>query len=71
MTLEEAIKYCIEIAEEEDQKIKKWNGDYPHLKKIDSCEKYATEHRQLADWLKELKMWREGRLTTDNLEDEE
>ena len=55
MTLEEAIQYYIEIAEEENQKIKRWNGDYPHLKKIDSCEKYAAEHRQIADWLKLLK----------------
>ena len=66
MTLEEAIQYCTEIAEEEDQKIKRWNGDYPHLKKIDSCGKCASEHRQLAEWLKELKMWREGRLTTED-----
>ena len=56
MTLEEAIKYCIETAEEEDRKIKRWNGDHPHLKKIDSCEKCSTEHRQLAEWLKELKV---------------
>lgn len=55
MTLEEAIKHCTEIAEEEDQKIKRWNGDYPHLKKIDYCEKCASEHRQLAEWLNELK----------------
>ena len=69
MTLDEAIQHCIEIAEEEDQKIKRWNNDYPHLKKIDSCEKCAAEHRQLSEWLKELKMWREGILTTDDWED--
>lgn len=66
MTLDEAIQYYIEmaeyyieIAEEADQKIKRWNGDYPHLKKIDSCEKCAAEHRQIAEWLKELKQYRE------------
>lgn len=59
MTLDEAIQYYIGIAEEEDQKIKRWNGDYPHLKKIDSCEKCAAEHRQIAEWLKELKQYRE------------
>lgn len=66
MTLDEAIQYYIEmaeyyieIAEEADQKIKRWNGDYLHLKKIDSCEKCAAEHRQIAEWLKELKQYRE------------
>lgn len=67
LDLESAIKYCEEIAEEEDQKIKRWNGDYPHLKKIDSCEKYAAEHRQLADWLNELKRARILLEATHNL----
>lgn len=60
MTLDEAIKHCDEVAESEEQKYKDWKGDYPHLKKIDSCIECAKEHRQLASWLKELKAYREA-----------
>ena len=59
MTIDEAIKHCEEVTETEEQKYKDWKGDYPHLKKIDSCLEYAAEHRQLAEWLKELKAYRE------------
>lgn len=44
LSLEEAITHCIEVAEEnEDQ----------------SCKECAKEHRQLAEWLTELKLYRE------------
>ena len=44
MKLEEAITHCIEVAEKnEDQ----------------SCKECAKEHRQLAEWLTELKLYRE------------
>lgn len=59
MTLDEAIQHCEEVAETEEQRLKEWYGDYPHLKKIDSCLKCAEEHRQLAEWLKELKELKE------------
>lgn len=59
--LDEAIKHCDEVAESEEQKYKDWKGDYPHLKKIDSCLECATEYRQLASWLKVLKeIWDSG-----------
>lgn len=61
MTLDEAIKHCEEVAESEEQKYKEWKGDYSHLKKIDSCLECAKEHRQLAEWLRELKAYREAR----------
>lgn len=54
MTIDEAIKHCEEVAEAEEQKYKEWKGDYSHLKKIDSCLECAKDHRQLAEWLKEL-----------------
>ena len=66
MTLEEAIKHCEEVAEAEEQKYKEWKGDYSHLKKIDSCLECANEHRQLAEWLKELKVYKD--LSTYNRE---
>lgn len=60
MNIDEAIKHCEEVAETEEQKLKDWKGDYSHLQKIDSCKECASEHRQLADWLKELKAYREA-----------
>ena len=40
MTLDEAIRYALEVAETND------------------CEECRAEHRQLAEWLEELKMYR-------------
>ena len=62
MTLSEAIAHCEEVAEAEEQKYKEWKGDYSHLKKIDSCLECASEHRQLAEWLKELKELRKNKI---------
>ncbi len=59
LDLESAIKHCEEVAEAEEQKYKRWEGDYSHLKKIDSCLECAKEHKQLAEWLRELKAYRE------------
>lgn len=71
MTLSEAIAHCEEVAEAEEQKYKEWKGDYSHLKKIDSCLECANEHRQLAEWLRELKKYRSifekvGKILADN-----
>jgi hypothetical protein len=66
LTLDEAIKHCLEVAEEQSR----FYSLCPHpcdgtkdcmsLKngKDMGCVKCATEHRQLAEWLKELKEWR-------------
>lgn len=61
MTLEEAITHCLEVAEAEEQKYKDWKGDYSHLNKIDSCLECASEHRQLAEWLRKLKAYKEAK----------
>ena len=45
MTLDEAIKHCEEVAEEQEEK---------------ECLECAAEHRQLAEWLKELKAYRKA-----------
>lgn len=52
MTLDEAIKHAEEIAE-----LNEW-FDKNCLKSI-QCKECADEHRQLAEWLKELKQLRE------------
>lgn len=68
MTLEEAIKHCENVAEENETDFRlcpnqECNGseDCSCLKHGSGkgCLKCATEHRQLAKWLKELKELRE------------
>jgi hypothetical protein len=57
MTLEEAIKHCEEIAE-----LKYDEGNEARLqeqdKYADECIACAAEHRQLAEWLRELKAYK-------------
>jgi hypothetical protein len=52
MTLDEAIKHCLEKAEEEKRKLLKVGDIY-------ACSKCAEEHEQLAEWLEELKEYEE------------
>ena len=62
MTLEEAIKHCEEVAEEQEKEAYKIvcliddydNSDYKY------CRECAKEHRQLAEWLRELKAYRKA-----------
>lgn len=54
ISLDEAIKHCEEVAEEHT----KYNfyGGY------ESCDDCGKEHRQLAEWLKELKDYKDARV---------
>lgn len=52
MTIDEAIKHCEEKAEQLE-------GYAEPYRSMGNCEKCAEEHRQLAEWLKELKQLRE------------
>lgn len=55
MTLDEAIKHAEEVAEENEH-ICRCYPDFGYDKrKYKVC---ASEHRQLAEWLRELKKWR-------------
>ena len=67
MTLEEAIKHCEEVAKENDDSAKEFYRiskleTHPDRKYAEGvyveCKKCADEHRQLAEWLKELKKLR-------------
>lgn len=51
MTLDEAIQHAEEVAEE--------HTNYNRYGGFESCDECAKEHRQLANWLKELKQLRE------------
>lgn len=55
MTIDEAIKHCEEVAEKYCEKVEEG------LTADDFCDSCASEHRQLAEWLKELKAYREAR----------
>ena len=55
MTIDEAIKHCEEVAEKYCDAVEEG------LKPDDFCDSCASEHRQLADWLKALKeIWDSG-----------
>ena len=70
MSIDEAIKHAEKVAEVQDEAAKEWHEnqvrkceaipfaemDYTHE---NECKKCAKEHRQLAEWLKELKQLRE------------
>ena len=64
MTLDEAIKHAEEVAEKNDRRAESVrnrpisSADFYHEE--ESCSKCAAEHRQLAEWLKELKAHREA-----------
>lgn len=74
MTLEEAIKHCEEVAEELDMKAG-FETDNERYAMSESerkqCKECANEHRQLAEWLRELKKYRAifekvGKILADN-----
>ena len=60
MTLDEAIKHCEEKAKElSDKAYAEWGKSITEEEAYD-CNECAREHEQLAEWLKELKAFREG-----------
>lgn len=73
MTIDEAIKHAEEVAEENSKSYEEWlacknrgnvgwsKSDIEAVdKSIEQCKKCAEEHRQLVEWLKELKAHREA-----------
>ena len=65
LDLETAIKHCEEVAEAEERSAKLHQrpdrGVKGSGKRYLSCLECAAEHRQLAEWLKELKAYIEAR----------
>lgn len=57
MNLDEAIKHCEEVAEKYDTEINLINCGISN-ESVDECLECASEHRQLAEWLRELKKYR-------------
>lgn len=66
MTLEEAIIHAKEVADYQehdamlwDRSAEFWDNDVPYaIDKAKECRRCAEEHRQLAEWLNELKWWK-------------
>lgn len=60
-TLDETIKHHEEVAEKKEKEAYEhvaWIEDYDNLY-YKSCRECADEHRQLAEWLKELKAYKD------------
>ena len=58
LTLDEAIKHCLEVAEENEAKAQKIGVQFLGTTKdreATECRECAADHRQLAEWLMELK----------------
>lgn len=72
-SLEEAIKYCEEVAEKKEKECKWISGSEDAgmngalAKTFAEC---ASEHRQLAEWLRELKAYKEDRHSCESCEHE-
>ena len=57
-TLEEAIKYYSELAEANEKDAEQFKRLRVTQDVISYCYECAEEHRQLAEWIKELKKWK-------------
>jgi hypothetical protein len=55
MTIDEAIKHCEEVAE-------RLEGKDGYAYTDSTCDECAKEHRQLAEWLRELRELRRNRI---------
>jgi hypothetical protein len=59
MTLDEAIKHCLEVAEKYETQADKWQEEGgEQWGKTTACRECAADHRQLAEWLQELRATR-------------
>lgn len=58
-TLEETIKYYSELAEENEKDAEQFKRFKATQDMISHCYECAKEHRQLADWLRELKTYKD------------
>lgn len=55
MTIDDEIKHCEEVAENQEWLSESYDDDSMGTK---LCKECASEHRQLAEWLRELKKYR-------------
>lgn len=56
LSIDEAISHCLEAAEQNDAQAEKWREEGgEEWGKTATCRECAADHRQLAEWLMELK----------------
>lgn len=56
LTLDDAIKHYLEVAEQNEAQAEKWREEGgEEWGKTTACRECAADHRQLAEWLTELK----------------
>ena len=56
MTLDEAIRHCLEQAEENEKRADKCLFLYGEVNEIvETCRECAADHKQLSEWLRDLK----------------
>ena len=67
LTLDEAIKHCLDVAEEQELSLndkemysEMLGDDYSGFE--EGCRECAADHRQLAEWLTELKAYKRLRI---------
>ena len=59
MTLEEAIKHCEEKADELNKEVLN-QANLCNAREMADCQECARDHEQLAEWLKELKAYKDS-----------
>lgn len=64
MRLDEEIKHCEKVAEDQEWMAEAYDDDSMGAK---LCKECAEEHRQLAKWLRELKAYREILANADKI----
>lgn len=65
MTIDEAISHALEVAEQNETQAEKIGRQFIGSaldKYATACRECATEHRQLAEWLQELRAYRKLRI---------
>ena len=60
LSLEEAIQHCKEVAEKNEKEYQENSEQLGYEEKFYNCKECAEEYRQLAEWLEELKEFKEN-----------
>lgn len=67
MRIDEAIAHCLEVAERKKESIAEYEQNPIHYEKeIRYCKECASEHRQFAEWLRELKGYKKAYTEIDS-----
>lgn len=65
MTIDEAIAHARKVAERKKKAFQNCKDDCRFCLASKPCNESAEEHEQLAEWLEELKLYKQGNCTND------